>query len=81
MKKLFASLATLGLGGVALAEDSTSSIDLSEATTALTSIKTALVDWVGDAVPILVAIAGAFMVFWLGKMVFRLVKSWTSKAS
>ena len=80
--------ALIALGGVlgsvaAFAEETSGSstgIDLSEATTALTGVKSALVDWVGDAMPILTAIAGAFLVFWLGKMVFRLVKGWTSAA-
>lgn len=78
MKKLLSLLAVLGLSFASFAVEGDP--DFSAATTALTSIKTALVSWAGTAMPLLVAIGAAFMVFWLGKMIFRLVKGWTSAA-
>ncbi len=78
MKKLLSLLAVLGLSLVSFAETTTP--DFSAATTQLTGLSTALTTWVTAAMPILGGIAAAFMVFWLGKMVFRLVKGWTSSA-
>lgn len=83
MKKLLALLAVAGSSIVTFAEgESTGSTgpDFSAATTALTSIQGALTDWVGDALPILVAIGSAFLAFWVVKLVFRLVKSWGNSA-
>lgn len=82
MKKLLSALAVIGTAAVGLAEESASSggPDFSAATTALTGVQSALGDWVGDAMPILATIASAFLVFWLGKMIFRLVKGWASSA-
>lgn len=53
----------------------TSNIDLSAATTGLTNMKDALVGWVSTAAPILVALAGGFLVFYLIRYVVRLVKA------
>lgn len=78
MKKVLCGLGALAASVPAFAADGDP--DFSGATTALTSVATALKDWAGSAMPILVGIAAAFMAFWLGKMVFRLVKSWTSSA-
>ena len=78
MKKI--CFALLGVAATQAALATEGAPDFSAATTALTSVKTALVSWTAEAMPILVAIAAAFMVFWLGKMVFRLVKGWTSSA-
>lgn len=82
MKKLLALLAVAGSSIVTFAEETASSSgpDFSAATTALTSIQGALTDWVGDALPILVAIGSAFLAFWVVKLVFRLVKSWGNSA-
>lgn len=82
MKKLLALLAVAGSSIVTFAEGETtaSGPDFSAATTALTSIQGALTDWVGDALPILVAIGSAFLAFWVVKLVFRLVKSWGNSA-
>ena len=81
MKKLFALLAVAGSSIVTFAEGGTTTgPDFSAATTALTSIQGALTDWVGDALPILVAIGSAFLAFWVVKLVFRLVKSWGNSA-
>lgn len=49
--------------------------DFSAATTALTSIKDALADWVGSAMPIVIAVATAFLGFWLVKFAIRVIKS------
>ena len=82
MKKLLMGLATVMGSVVALAEEtgSSSGPDFSAATTQLTSVSSALADWVETAAPLLGTIAAAFLVFWLGKMLFRLVKGWASAA-
>lgn len=81
MKKLLSAVAVIGTAAVGLAEGSASDgPDFSAATSALTGVQSALGDWVGDAMPILATIASAFLVFWLGKMIFRLVKGWASSA-
>lgn len=83
MKKLLMGLATVTGSVVALAEGGTSGSsgpDFSAATTQLTSVSSALADWVETAAPLLGTIAAAFLVFWLGKMLFRLVKGWASAA-
>ena len=78
MKKLLSLLAVVGFSFASFAEGT--GPDFSAATTALTGVSTALTAWVTTAMPTLVGIASAFLVFWLGKMVFRLVKGWTSAA-
>lgn len=82
MKKLLMGLATVMGSVVALAEETSGSSgpDFSAATTQLTSVSSALADWVETAAPLLGTIAAAFLVFWLGKMLFRLVKGWASAA-
>lgn len=49
--------------------------DFTAATTALTSLKTALGDWVGTAMPIVIGVATAFLGFWLVKFAIRVIKS------
>ena len=84
MKKLLFSASAMLVGLPLLAEEtsggSTSGINLAPATDALSDVSDALVSWAGAAMEPLLAIAGAFLVFWLGRMVFRLVKGWTNSA-
>lgn len=80
MKKLLMGLAAVMGSVAAFAEGTATPPDFSAATTQLTSVQTALSGWVGTAAPILGTIAAAFLVFWLGKMIFRLVKGWASAA-
>lgn len=79
IRSVFAT-ALVSFGGAlsALADDPV--IDTTAATTALTSIKDALTAWVTSAVPILLAVAGSFLVFWLVKLAIRIIKSFGSSA-
>lgn len=84
--KLFNHLKSkvLALGGAflgvpAFAEGTSQAVDLSEATSALTSWKDGVVSFLGDATPVLVAILGAgivIMAIWLG---WKILKRGTSK--
>lgn len=71
--------AVLASVGSAVAAEG-SAYDFSGAITELTNVKSGLETFASSALPILGGIAAAFMVFWLGKMIFRLVKGWASKA-
>ena len=70
------------MGSVALAEPSTTSsgLDTTAINTLVTNLKTDLSSWVTSAIPILGGIAAVFMIFWLGKVVFRVLKGWANKA-
>lgn len=62
------------------AEDAASTIDLSVATTQLTSMKNAVVTWIEGAAPILAALFGAFLVIVILWVVFKWVKRGVSKS-
>ena len=79
-KRVALGVATLGLPVLAMAESgtSTSGLDASAVVGIAGELQGTLGDFVGDALPILGGIAGAFLAFWLGKAVFRWVKGWIS---
>lgn len=80
MKKFLAMAATAFSGFALLAAESASGIDTSAVDTLLGNIKTDLSGWVTAALPVLGGIAAVFMVFWLGKVAFRVLKAWANKA-
>lgn len=82
MKKFPVMVATALMGVAAFAEGAsgTSGLDTTAINTLVTNLKTDLSGWVTSAIPILGGIAAVFMIFWLGKVVFRVLKSWASKA-
>lgn len=82
MKKFLALAGASLMGTVALAEGptGTSGLDTTAITTLVTNLKTDLSSWVTSAIPILGGIAAVFMIFWLGKVVFRVLKGWANKA-
>lgn len=79
MKKYLVALGGLATSVAALAEEG-ASVTINDAG-ALEGIKTALLDWVSNAMPVVVAIIGAFMAFWLVKFVIRVVKGIASKSA
>lgn len=82
MNKFLTMAGAALMGSVALAEGSTGSsgLDTSAINTLVTNLKTDLSSWVTSAIPILGGIAAVFMIFWLGKVVFRVLKGWANKA-
>lgn len=82
MKKFSVMVATALMGVAAFAEGAvgSSGLDTTAINTLVTNLKTDLSGWVTSAIPILGGIAAVFMIFWLGKVVFRVLKSWASKA-
>lgn len=67
------------LGVPAFAEGTSQAVDLTEATSALTSWKEGIVSFLSDATPVLVAILGAgivIMAIWLG---WKILKRGSSK--
>lgn len=82
MNKFLTMAAAALMGSVALAEGSvgSSGLDTSAINTLVTNLKTDLSSWVTSAIPILGGIAAVFMIFWLGKVVFRVLKGWANKA-
>lgn len=82
MKKFPVMVATALMGVAAFAEGAvgSSGLDTTAINTLVTNLKTDLSGWVTSAIPILGGIAAVFMIFWLGKVVFRVLKSWASKA-
>lgn len=82
MKKFLALAGASLMGTVALAEvpTGTSGLDTTAINTLVTNLKTDLSSWVTSAIPILGGIAAVFMIFWLGKVVFRVLKGWANKA-
>lgn len=82
MKKFPVMVATALMGVAAFAEGAvgSSGLDTSAINTMVTNLKTDLSSWVTSAIPILGGIAAVFMIFWLGKVVFRVLKGWANKA-
>ena len=81
MKKFLVSAGASLMGVVALADPTnTSGLDTTAINTLVTNLKTDLSSWVTSAIPILGGIAAVFMIFWLGKVVFRVLKGWANKA-
>lgn len=82
MKKFSLMVATALMGVAAFAEGptGTSGLDTTAINTLVTNLKTDLSSWVTSAIPILGGIAAVFMIFWLGKVVFRVLKGWANKA-
>lgn len=79
--KSFISLLAVSVGSVLLAQDSSNPLSdsLGSVTSSvLTPLKSSLVSWVSDCMPLLVSIGGAFLVFWLGRLVFVEVKAFAS---
>lgn len=61
-----------------MGETQVGQIDTSAIITAMGGIRDSIQTFIGEALPILVAIGTAALVFFLGRFVFRLVKSWLS---
>lgn len=83
MKKFLALAGSSLMGVAAFAADGaagTSGLDTTAINTLVTNLKTDLSGWVTSAIPILGGIAAVFMIFWLGKVVFRVIKGWANKA-
>ena len=82
MNKFLTMAGAALMGSVALAEGSagSSGLDTTAINTLVTNLKTDLSAWVTSAIPILGGIAAVFMIFWLGKVVFRVLKGWANKA-
>lgn len=79
MKKFLALCGSALASAVTFAEGS-AIVDTTAVSTAMTQIKTDLTTWVTAALPIVLGIAGAFLVFWLGKIVIRVIKSFGNSA-
>lgn len=80
IKAIAASSAFGLLSGAAFADGTSTTVDTSAVQTLLTGLNTNLGSWVTSALPVLGTIAGSFLLFWLGKVVFRVVKGWANKA-
>ena len=82
MNKFLTMAGVALMGSVALAEGAagSSGLDTTAINTLVTNLKTDLSSWVTSAIPILGGIAAVFMIFWLGKVVFRVLKGWANKA-
>lgn len=64
----------------AFAEGSTATYDFTKVTTELESLKTALSGWIGNALPVILGILGAFLVFFLVRFAINLVKRFINSA-
>ena len=82
MNKFLTMAGAALMGSVALAEGAagSSGLDTTAINSLVTNLKTDLSAWVTSAIPILGGIAAVFMIFWLGKVVFRVLKGWANKA-
>ena len=78
MKKLLLLAGSAVSSAAVFAEGGTGSIPTTEIITNLGNLQTSLTDFVSAVLPVVVTIGGAFMAFWLGRMVFGLIKSWAN---
>ena len=80
MKKyLVAALPLVGAFG-AFAEDAQTGLDLSPATSFLTSLSTSLSTWIQTNAPVIFTVAGSLLVFWLVGLILRVIKGLGNKA-
>lgn len=80
-KKITTAIGAFATGICAFAQESGGEVlDTTAVDSLLEGLKGNLTTWVTTAVPVLGAIAGGFLVFWLGKVIFRVVKGWANKA-
>lgn len=56
--------------------ENTFSVDTTAIVDMASGVKDSILDFVTAILPIVGGIAAAVLVFWLGKMVFRLIKQW-----
>lgn len=85
IKKITMAMSVFATGLFAFAEGAGGAggeggLDTSAVQAMLEGLKGNLSSWVTTAVPVLGAIAGSFLIFWLGKVIFRVVKGWANKA-
>lgn len=74
------AVGTCGVTAFADGESSSSTIDLTPATTALSNMSTAVQTWIGTATPYLVGILGAALAVTLVWVAWKFIKKGTSKA-
>lgn len=80
-KKITTAMGAFATGLCAFAQETGGAVlDTTAVDALLNGLKENLTQWVTSAVPILGSIAGAFLIFWLGKVIFRVVKGWSNKA-
>lgn len=79
-KSILTAVAILSTGICAFAQETGEILDTTAVNSLLTGLKDNLLSWVTSAVPVVGAIAGGFLIFWLGKVIFRVVKGWANKA-
>lgn len=72
MKKSLLALAVCAFACSVFAQSV--SYDFSPVTTEITSISAGLKSWVTAALPVLLGVAGAFLVFWLGRLALGVLK-------
>lgn len=80
MKKILFSASAVLAGLPLLAADGDKIVDVTAVNSLMGQIKTDLSGWVSAALPVLGGIAGCFLLFWLVKVVFRVIKGWSNKA-
>ena len=74
--KKFAVACGLGFASLAsFAEGAAASYDFSKVTTELSSMKSGIESWMGNAFPIIMGVAGIFLVIWLARIALRALKS------
>lgn len=74
--KKFAVACGLGMASLAsFAEGAGSTYDFSKVTTELGSVKDGIEAWMGNAFPIIMGVAGIFLVIWLARIALRALKS------
>lgn len=88
MKKILASLATVPMGLVALADESTTtgvSVNLDPLTNTSTGIFPTIQTYISEAAeaawPVISVIVGVAILFWLGRAMLRAIRSYFGTAS
>ena len=87
MKKLLASLATVPMGLVALADDTTTGVttNIDPLTNTSTGIFPTIQAYISDAAdaawPVISVIVGVAILFWLGRAMLRAIRSYFGTAS
>lgn len=78
--KVVALAAVVGLSVSSAFAEGTGNYNFTQVTTELTSLKTALTDWITAALPVILGILGAFLVFFLVRFAINLVKRFINSA-
>ena len=75
LKRCGVALGVALCSAVSFAEGAAGTYDFSQVTTEATAIKEGVSTWMGNFFPVVMGLAGLFLILWLGRLALRALKS------